>query len=83
MPGESDGEGNRNLADDLAMIGLPLVPESSYPAASRIAILDAHAAADAEIFPHMKQHLSQGATLVLTPSFLKRLGKRAAEMAGV
>ena len=65
------------------MMGLPIVPESSYPAASRIAILPAHAADDPQILAHMKQHLSQGATLVLTPAFLNRAGKAAAEMAGV
>jgi len=83
MPAGSNGQGNFYLADDLPMIGLPIVPESSYPTASRIAILPAHAAADPEILSHMKQHLSQGATLVLTPAFLNRLGKPAAEMAGV
>jgi hypothetical protein len=83
MPAGTDGQGDRYLADDLAMIGLPIVPESSYPVASAIAILNAHSASDSNIFARMKQHLSQGATLVFTPSFLNRLGKAAAEMAGV
>jgi hypothetical protein len=82
-PAGSDGDGNLYLMDYLAMIGLPIVPEASYPAASRIAILGAQAASDPEVLAHMKQHLSRGATLVLTPDLLHRLGKAATEMAGV
>jgi hypothetical protein len=83
MPPGSDGEGNKYFADDLAMMGLPIVPGASYPMDSRVAILDVHAAADREILSHIKQHLSQGATLVLTPSFIRKAGKTTAEMAGV
>jgi hypothetical protein len=48
-----------------------------------VVVLAAQAAADPDILSRMRRHLRSGATLVLTPAFVRRAGAAAAELAGV
>ncbi|HOW65149.1 MAG TPA: hypothetical protein P5186_02645 [Candidatus Paceibacterota bacterium] len=74
---------NMYLADYLGMIGLPVLPVAQYPSESRVAFLPAQAAADPEIVDRMSRHLIQGATLIVTPAFIRMAGLGASELAGV
>jgi hypothetical protein len=82
-PPASDSGDNAYLMDYLAMIGLPLVPEGSYPAGARVLVLGRQAAADPQLVAQIKRHLGRGATLVLTPALVRKLGRPLAELAGV
>jgi hypothetical protein len=80
-PVNSTSEDNMWLMDNLGMIGLPVVPVAQYPSASRVAILGVQASADPKLMVKMKQHLARGATLVLTPALLRKLGRAGEELA--
>lgn len=81
-PGSESAE-NLYLADYLGMIGLPILPEAQYPESAEVAVLPVQAAADSEIVSQMRRHLDRGATLILTPAFVRAAGEAAARMAGV
>jgi len=82
-PPASDGMENAYLMDYLAMIGLPVVPQASYPAGARVLVLGRQAGADPQLLSKIQQHLSRGATLVLTPALVRLVGKPLAGLAGV
>jgi hypothetical protein len=82
-PPGSDADENLYLADYLGMIGLPILPEAHYPDSARVAVLAVQAAADPDVLSRMRRHLRGGATLVLTPAFIRRVGGAASELAGV
>jgi hypothetical protein len=82
-PPGSDGEENLFLMDYLGMIGLPILPVATYPASARSAFLGAQSASDPNVVTEVRRHLRRGATVVLTPAFVRRAGRRAAELAGV
>jgi len=82
-PPGSDADENLYLADYLGMIGLPILPEAHYPDSARVAVLAVPAAADPDVLSRMHRHLRGGATLVLTPAFVRRVGGAASELAGV
>ena len=81
-PGSASDE-NLYLMDYLGMIGLPVVPAARYPAEARVAILGVQAAADPRLLGQMRSHLRRGATLILTPALVRRVGPPLAKMAGV
>jgi hypothetical protein len=82
-PAGSDGSENLYLADNLGMIGLPLLPVARYPADATVAFLPGQAAADPKLCDSMRRHLQRGATLVLTPALVRALGPEGARLAGV
>lgn len=82
-PPSSDADDNLYLADYLVMLGLPIVPEARYPEEARVAIFGAQAAADPELLDKLRRHLAGGATLILTPALLRRLGRPAQALTGV
>ncbi|MBI4584953.1 MAG: hypothetical protein HY717_13150 [Planctomycetes bacterium] len=82
-PPDSESDDNQYLMDYLAMIGLPIVPVARYPETARVAFIAAQAAADSDILDKMRRHLDRGAALVLTPAFVRAMGRRTGEMAGV
>ena len=82
-PPGTDSEDNTYLMDYLTMIGLPIVPVAEYPESARAVILAASAAGDPNIFMRLRRHLESGATVMVTPAFLRRVGPAAAELAGV
>jgi len=82
-PPSSEADDNLYLMDYLAMLGLPIVPAARYPADARVAILGAQAAADPGLLDKLRRHLATGATLVLTPALVRRLGAPAEALSGV
>ncbi len=82
-PPSSDAADNLYLMDYLAMLGLPIVPAARYPSVARVAILGAQAAADPRLIEKLRVHLATGATLVLTPALVRRLGAVAERLSGV
>ncbi|HWQ52845.1 MAG TPA: hypothetical protein VN442_04115 [Bryobacteraceae bacterium] len=81
-PSGSDPADNMYLMDYLGMIGLPVVPASRYPAGSRVVILGAQAAADADLVTAVESHVKRGATVVVTPALLRKV-PRLQQMARV
>lgn len=81
-PPASDADENLYLMDYVAMLGLPVVPVAEYPRRAQVAMLGVQAAKDTRIVEHVRAHLDNGATIVLTPALLRRV-RALAEMAGV
>lgn len=82
-PCGSDPGGNLYLADYLAVLGWPVLPVGAYPARSKAIILAAQAAADPDVLDRLDKSLRQGASVVVTPEFLRRVDPKAQAMAGV
>ena len=82
-PPGGDAAEDMYLMDYLGMIGLPILPVSSYPAKARVAFLGVQAAADPSLLANMRRHLKAGAALVLTPALVRRLGAEGMRLAGV
>lgn len=82
-PPGSDAEENFFLMDYFGMLGLPIVPEARYPLTSCAAILGVQAATDPNLLTRLRQHLKRGATIVLTPALIRKLGPEAEKLAGV
>jgi len=82
-PPNSEADDNLYLADYLAMIGLPILPVSEFPTEAKVAFLPAQAAADASCLAKTKALLRSGATVVMTPAFIRKAGPEAARIAGV
>jgi hypothetical protein len=82
-PPGTDSDDNTYLMDYLTMIGLPIVPVADYPESARAVILTASAAGDPNILLRLRRHLESGATVMVTPAFLRLVGPAAAELAGV
>jgi hypothetical protein len=76
-------EENLYLADYLGMIGLPVVPVSSYPREARVVFLGVQAAADSEVLRRAGDQIDRGGTVVVTPAFVRAAGPEAARWAGV
>ncbi|MGB9605944.1 MAG: hypothetical protein ACPL88_08715, partial [Bryobacteraceae bacterium] len=81
-PAGSDAEENMYLMDYVTMLGIPVVPVADYPARSRVAMLGVQAAADPRLAERVRKHVSEGASVVLTPALARRV-RALAEMAGV
>jgi hypothetical protein len=82
-PPNSEAADNLYLMDYLGMIGLPILPEVRYREDMSHAVLAAQAAADPAILERVNRHLKRGATIVMTPAFLRCAGERAQRLAGV
>ena len=82
-PAGSDGSENLYLADNLGMIGLPVLPLARYPMNAAVAFLPVQAAADPKLVESMRRHLKHGSTLVVTPALVRALGQEGARLAGV
>ncbi|MCZ7637078.1 MAG: hypothetical protein M5U12_14195 [Verrucomicrobia bacterium] len=82
-PPGSESEENLYLADYLGMIGLPVVPVSSYPTEARAVFLGVQAAADAEALRRAQGQVQRGGAVVVTPAFVRMVGSEAAQWAGV
>ena len=81
-PPGSEAADNLYLMDYLGMIGFPILPESSFPERT-VVFLGAQAAADNQIMAKVRNHLSRGGYLIMTPAFLRQAGGDASKLAGV
>lgn len=82
-PPGGDTDDNLYLMDYLGMVGLPILPVAQYPESAKVAFLAVQAAADPDISERMRRHLRRGATLVVTPAFVRCAGPTVARLAGV
>ncbi len=82
-PPASDSDENLFLADYLAMLGLPVVPDAHFPSSARGIIAASQAADDPELIPKLQAHVAKGGAVLFTPHAIRRAGKQAASMAGV
>ena len=72
-PPHSDAGGDLYIMDFVGMLGVPLVPVSSYPQNAKTIFLPTQAAADLEIVTKVKVSYDQGATIIMTAGFLARV----------
>lgn len=72
-PPHSDAHGNLYIMDYIGMLGIPLIPVSSYPDNSPVIFLPAQAAADSDIHRKIPESLTRGARVIVTSGFLAAL----------
>ncbi len=84
-PPMSDGGDEAYLPDYLGMLGLPVLPTHELPSDAPAACLAAHAAGEPQIVTRALELAESGATLLLTPGFIRALADdaRVLEMAGL
>lgn len=84
-PPHSDAGGNLYLMDYMGMLGIPLIPFSSYPESEKVIFLPAQAAADTLIYEKLNASLANGSRLIVTAGFLASLkqGDELAKRAGL
>ncbi|MBL8234905.1 MAG: hypothetical protein JNL98_40770 [Bryobacterales bacterium] len=73
-PPDSEPGDNRYLMDYMGMLGIPLVPVSSYPSNSRAVILGLQAAHDPELHAKVEAHRKTGARIAMTASLIEKIG---------
>ena len=74
-PPHSDAGGDLYIMDYIGMLGIPLVPYSSYPANEKVIFLPAQAAADSLVYEKLNASLNNGSRIVMTAGFLASLSK--------
>ena len=72
-PPHSDAGGNLYIMDYIGMLGIPLVPYSSYPVNEKVIFLPTQAAADSTIYEKLTASLDNGSRIVMTSGFLASL----------
>jgi hypothetical protein len=72
-PPDSDPGDNRYLMDYLGMLGIPVVPVSTYPSQSRAVILGVQAEHDPGLLEKVRAHLKTGARIAMTASLMERV----------
>ena len=84
-PPQSDAHGDLYIMDFIGMLGIPLIPVSSYPVNASVIFLSTQAAADTGILAKIENSIAGNATLVFTTGFLAhaRDGERLTEIAGI
>ena len=82
-PPNSDANDNLYLMDYLCMMGLPILPRATYPGGAPVLFLGVQAAHDLELFSKLRAEVDRGATAVLTPALVLKLGGRVAEWLGI
>ncbi|MBR9998857.1 MAG: hypothetical protein KFF73_07800, partial [Cyclobacteriaceae bacterium] len=81
-PPNSDAGGDLYLMDFIGMIGIPLVPVSSYPADAKVIFLPSQAASETGILEKVKNSTGSGTRVILTSGFLLQAGS-GEEIAGL
>ena len=69
-PVNSDAQYDINLIDFVGMLGVSIIPASTFPHDARSMFLPTQAAADPDIVTHVRAALERNATIVVTPGFL-------------
>lgn len=70
--------------DFVGMLGIPLIPVSTYPENAKTIFLPTQAASDPEILSKIESSLQQGARIIMTAGFLAKVqdGGKLADKAG-
>ena len=84
-PPMSDAGDEAYLPDTLGMLGLPIIPTHVLPASAGAVCLAAHAASEPEIVTRAVSLAEAGATVLMTPGFIRGLAHdaRVLDMAGL
>ena len=71
--------------DFLGMLGIPLIPVSSYPDTAQTIFLPTQAASDPEILSNVESSLQRGARIIMTAGFLAKIqdGEKLSNKAGI
>ncbi|MGN1180453.1 MAG: hypothetical protein ACI4SD_04495 [Suilimivivens sp.] len=79
----SYGRGENNLHNYLGMCGVPLEPCIDYPREAKVIFLAESAADDSTIAKKMKKSLLDGADVVVTSGFVRKMGEAFKEFVNV
>lgn len=84
-PAGSDAGGDLYILDYIGMLGVSLVPVSSYPAGAAVVFLPTQAAADREIYDKIKASLDSGSKVLMTAGFIAAAGEgeKLSALAGI
>jgi hypothetical protein len=84
-PPHSDAGGDLYIMDFIGMLGIPLIPVSSYPENAKTIFLPTQAASDPEIVDRIASSLQQGSRVIMTAGFLAKVqdGGKLADLAGI
>jgi hypothetical protein len=84
-PPHSDAHGNLYIMDYVGMLGVPLIPVSSYPETAPVIFLPAQAAADTAIYAKLTASLDRGARVIVTSAFIAAIpqAEDLAKLAGL
>jgi hypothetical protein len=84
-PPNSDAGSDLYLMDFIGMIGIPVIPVSSYPVGEKVIFLPTQAASDSTIYDQLVVSLQEGARIIVTAGFLSHAqnGAEIARMAGI
>jgi hypothetical protein len=84
-PPNSDAGGDLYLLDYIGMLGISIVPVSSYPADNKVIFLPTQAANDRDIYSKTIKSIKNGSKIVMTTGFLSNApdGEKLAHLAGV
>ena len=84
-PPQSNAHGDLYIMDFIGMLGIPLIPTSTYPENAKVIFLPTQAATDTEILAKIEKSISNNATMIFTTGFLAHAkdGEKLAEMAGI
>ena len=84
-PPQSDAGGDLYIMDFIGMLGIPLVPVSSYPVEAQTIFLPTQAASDPGIVSKVEASLQQGARIIMTSGFLATVDDQGqlADLAGI
>jgi hypothetical protein len=69
--------------DYLAMIGLPILPEAKYPEHAPVTFFGVQASADPDPMLKLQRDVDKGATVILTPALVRKLGEPGSDFSGV
>lgn len=70
-PPHSDNENEYYIFDFMGMIGVPLLPTSVYPENAEVIFLPSQAATDKNLIERIKNSVSNGKTIIVTPGLIK------------
>ena len=79
----SNGRGEDNLHNYLGMCGIPFEPYIDYPEGEKVIFLAEGAADDADIVSKMKKSMLEGASVIVTSGFVRKLGDAFKEFVNV
>lgn len=84
-PPHSDAGGDLYVMDFIGMLGIPIVPVSSYPEKAKIIFLPTQAATDPGIVEKVKRSIEGGARMIMTTGFLAHVDDKGvlSKLAGV
>jgi len=75
-PPNSEAGLDINIIDHIGMLGVPIVPVSTYPVDARVVFLPTQAAADPNVADLINGSLENGARIIMTRGFLSTMASR-------